>query len=55
MRKLWTTNVQVMMDYIFVYLDPGNQGSTFVASKFALVSFLFVLHCVSNKQFRVYR
>ena len=30
-----------------VYLDLGNQGNTFVASKFALVSFLFVLHCIS--------
>ena len=40
-----------MMDYF--YLGPDSQGITFVASKFAVVSFLCVLDAVSKKNSEV--
>ena len=32
-----------------VYLGPGSQGITFVASKFFVVNFLYVLDAVLKK------
>ena len=40
-------NAQVLM--VIVYLGPDSQGITFVASKFAVVSFLCVLDAVLKK------
>ena len=40
---------------VIVYLDPDSQGITFVASKFAVVSFLCVLYAAfqrNNSEFR---
>ena len=38
-----------MMDYS-VFLDPDSQGIAFVASRFVVVSFLYVLDAVSNRR-----
>ena len=35
--------------WIIVYLGPNTQETTSVASKFAVVNFLFALDAVSNK------